>query len=789
MARRRGGRAASAGPTRSGSQTAEAPAGKRRGEKKTEEARVGSRQSKRQRGEPPETALGIPDAKRQKLDAIPEEPEVEGEAETERRADARREIQTAVEPKGKGETAREREPEPVVEPEEEEEPEGAKMSELKGHVEERAKERAEERNLGRQGSISPSPDRHGSPLVASHRQSESDGGSDSEGADEPSSSADEPAPVCLHCIETGGRCDFDINEYPRRPCYECLRYGFANTGKPVFCRILCETCVQHATTLATSMTSQKFEAKKVPAQCRTCTKTLVRESKGRGLCRGCFEGLYPCVFNAKDPTQPCKRCLDKAVLGQEVECRKFCRPCMTIVRNVETGMWTIENITNHLDKGRSKKEIAECLDVVLSPTEWLEKNPAPSGTQLRHNLGVEHKFDEQRDATGIWVRVAVLGAGGYGKAILVMKHNARGVTVDRVVRKEQWIRRMYWTGLRHRCLPKEYLLQRKMSKASSRGTVPVRGVAWNEEESGMFNIYTDYSPHGSLWDLLQIADRDEKGYVHSISQLWAWWTITGPNPERSLQTMLTSYRKPRLPEPFIWYCFANLVDACVVMQQGNEDVKVPDWDQQIVHRDIKPANIVMDASSPGDTVQYPTPKFIDFGFAIETWQDDKHNWTGTGTRGWFAPEQAIGSRMPFLDKTANMQLSAKTNIWAVGMVIYCLINGLVDPPELHFNDKTSDWSGEMPRFRRMPLKFKLNGEACVYSSALARLAYQCLQYDPAARPSPSDLKQQIYSARRDNQMLPHKDWPWKELLEDLKKMDDVWALNEKIEELLKLKNK
>ncbi|KAK5008447.1 hypothetical protein LTR28_003955 [Elasticomyces elasticus] len=565
MARRRGGRAASAGPTRSGSQTAEAPAGKRRGEKKTEEARVGSRQSKRQRGEPPETALGIPDAKRQKLDAIPEEPEVEGEAETERRADARREIQTAVEPKGKGETAREREPEPVVEPEEEEEPEGAKMSELKGHVEERAKERAEERNLGRQGSISPSPDRHGSPLVASHRQSESDGGSDSEGADEPSSSADEPAPVCLHCIETGGRCDFDINEYPRRPCYECLRYGFANTGKPVFCRILCETCVQHATTLATSMTSQKFEAKKVPAQCRTCTKTLVRESKGRGLCRGCFEGLYPCVFNAKDPTQPCKRCLDKAVLGQEVECRKFCRPCMTIVRNVETGMWTIENITNHLDKGRSKKEIAECLDVVLSPTEWLEKNPAPSGTQLRHNLGVEHKFDEQRDATGIWVRVAVLGAGGYGKAILVMKHNARGVTVDRVL-----------TGTR-------------------------------------------------------------KG-------------------NRACQS-------------------------------------------------------------------------------------------------------------------------------------YCLINGLVDPPELHFNDKTSDWSGEMPRFRRMPLKFKLNGEACVYSSALARLAYQCLQYDPAARPSPSDLKQQIYSARRDNQMLPHKDWPWKELLEDLKKMDDVWALNEKIEELLKLKNK
>ncbi|KAK4987333.1 hypothetical protein LTR50_004668 [Elasticomyces elasticus] len=773
MARMRGGRAASAGPTRSGSQTAEAPAAKRGGKKKTEEARVGSRQSKRQRGEPPETTLGVPDAKRQKLDAIPEEPEVEGEAETERRADARKEVQAAAEPKSKGETAREREPEPVVEPEEEKEPEGAKMSEPKGHIE----ERAEGRNLGRQGSKPPLPDRHGSPLVASHRQSESDGGPD-EGADEPSSPAGEPARVCLHCIETGGRCDFDITEYPRRPCHECLRYGFAHTGKPVFCRILCETCVQHATTQATSMTAQRFEAKEVPAQCTVCIKTLVRESKGRGLCRGCFEGLYPCVFTSTDPNQPCKRCLNEAVLGKEVECRKFCRPCMVTVRHVETGTWTIQNVTTHLDKGRSEEEIAKCRDIVLSPTEWLEKNPAlPPSEQFRHNLGVEHKFDEQHIATGKWVSVTLLGVGGYGRAVLVMKHNHGGVTVDRVVRKEQYIRRMYWTGLRDRCLPKEYLLQRKVSKASSRGTVPVRGVAWNVKKPGMFNIYTDYCPHGSLWDLLQMADKDDKGYVHSTSQLWAWLAITGPNPERSLANNADLVQET-----------APARDACAVMQQGNEDAIDPDWDEQVVHRDIKPANIVMDASIPGETVQYPTPKLIDFGLAIETRQDDTRNWTGMGTRGWVAPEQASNSRKPFLDETANMQLSAKTNIWAVGMVIYCLINGLMAPPELYFNDETGDWSGEMPRFRRMPLKFRFNGVDFEYSSALARLAYQCLQYDPAARPSPSDLKQQICSARWDNGMLPDEDWSWEELLEELKKKDDVWTLNEDISELKRKNN-
>ncbi|KAK4949192.1 hypothetical protein LTR28_007295, partial [Elasticomyces elasticus] len=473
------------------------------------------------------------------LDAIPEEPEVEGEAETERRADARKEVQAAAEPKSKGETAREREPEPVVEPEEEEEPEGAKMSEPKGHIE----ERAEGRNLGRQGSKPPLPDRHGSPLVASHRQSESDGGPD-EGADEPSSPAGEPA---------------------------------------------------------------------------------------RRSVRGCFEGLYPCVFTSTDPNQPCKRCLNEAVLGKEVECRKFCRPCMVTVRHVETGTWTIQNVTTHLDKGRSEEEIAKCRDIVLSPTEWLEKNPAPPPSeQFRHNLGVEHKFDEQHIATGKWVSVTLLGVGGYGRAVLVMKHNHGGVTVDRVVRKEQYIRRMYWTGLRDRCLPKEYLLQRKVSKASSRGTVPVRGVAWNVKKPGMFNIYTDYCPHGSLWDLLQMADKDDKGY--------------------------------------------------------------------------------------------------------------------------------------------------------------CLINGLMAPPELYFNDETGDWSGEMPRFRRMPLKFRFNGVDFEYSSALARLAYQCLQYDPAARPSPSDLKQQIFSARWDNGMLPDEDWSWEELLEELKKKDDVWTLNEDISELKRKNN-
>ncbi len=82
----------------------------------------------------------------------------------------------------------------------------------------------------------------------------------------------------------------------------------------------------------------------------------------------------------------------------------------------------------------------------------------------------------------------------------------------------------------------------------------------------------------------------------------------------------------------------------------------------IVHHDIKPENIVLAASANGIT-----PKLLDFGIASVRREADSRSTLDhpiAGTPAYMAPEQARG-----------LQTDARTDVWAVGAVLYELSAG------------------------------------------------------------------------------------------------------------------
>jgi serine/threonine-protein kinase len=87
----------------------------------------------------------------------------------------------------------------------------------------------------------------------------------------------------------------------------------------------------------------------------------------------------------------------------------------------------------------------------------------------------------------------------------------------------------------------------------------------------------------------------------------------------------------------------------------------------IVHRDLKPANLFM-VRRPDGT---PSVKVLDFGISKLTFAGADHSMTKTsavmGSPLYMSPEQM----------TASRQVDARTDIWAIGVVLYELLTGRV----------------------------------------------------------------------------------------------------------------
>lgn len=99
----------------------------------------------------------------------------------------------------------------------------------------------------------------------------------------------------------------------------------------------------------------------------------------------------------------------------------------------------------------------------------------------------------------------------------------------------------------------------------------------------------------------------------------------------------------------------------------------------IVHRDLKPDNIMLcqieNKIKPSDV------RLVDFGLATRI--DGEHLYTRCGTPGYVAPEVILAT-----DDDKNFKVSPKADVFAVGVMMYTLITGIL--PFEDKNDKEKD---------------------------------------------------------------------------------------------------
>jgi serine/threonine-protein kinase len=141
----------------------------------------------------------------------------------------------------------------------------------------------------------------------------------------------------------------------------------------------------------------------------------------------------------------------------------------------------------------------------------------------------------------------------------------------------------------------------------------------------------------------------------------------------------------------------------------------------IIHRDIKPENVLLTRSGH--------PRVVDFGLArvsdVSSLTTDGQVF---GTAKYMSPEQAQGQKA-----------GPPSDVYSFGVMLYEVISG-----ELPFESETQHGFifkhvAELPR-RPEPFPG--------YPSALVRLALDCLDKDPDARPTMAEVAERLHDAMR-----------------------------------------
>ena len=162
------------------------------------------------------------------------------------------------------------------------------------------------------------------------------------------------------------------------------------------------------------------------------------------------------------------------------------------------------------------------------------------------------------------------------------------------------------------------------------------------------------------------------------------------------------------------------------------------------NRLFKPRIVFLGVESNDDFPFYPTPKLGDYGLAVKTNsfdRDNPHRLVGTGTHGYLAPEQKPRRDDPWYLRGNQGKLSAHTNIWAMGVVMYELLTLHRVNTALFVTEVDPDGGVE-------GLKEIHTSKNPEYSDLLRTLIMECLRPNPKERPTVEEVQIRIDIARR-----------------------------------------
>ncbi|KAI6710476.1 hypothetical protein JHW43_006981 [Diplocarpon mali] len=233
-------------------------------------------------------------------------------------------------------------------------------------------------------------------------------------------------------------------------------------------------------------------------------------------------------------------------------------------------------------------------------------------------------------------------------------------------------------------------------------------------------------------------------------------------PQGSLEGLINRRIQRNLPfeEITLWRIFECLVDACSVMQNGQEF----DWDPvnncavinnpianrlEMVHLDVKPDNIVLSERNTAHPMA-PICKFTDFAHSWEldptvqgaALDQQKLAMRETGTPDYYPPEQFSETWNASDWRVTGIagEFSTATNVWGLGAIMYQLICMKSDPPN-HLTPFRPDYdlNGSPARGNTYGPETQIQN----YSATLRDMIQECLYEMPALRCRLVDMKTTI----------------------------------------------
>lgn len=166
---------------------------------------------------------------------------------------------------------------------------------------------------------------------------------------------------------------------------------------------------------------------------------------------------------------------------------------------------------------------------------------------------------------------------------------------------------------------------------------------------------------------------------------------------------------------------------------------------------MKPQNVFLD-EAPSDGNYWPDysrPILGDYGVAIKTTPNDPINprfYRNAGTREFRTPEQKPSVDRFTLATIDNFPLCEKSNVYGLGLILWCLMHTQNLPTQPLWLDDPKDVD-----------HITIHGNGLFYSPDLRELVEQSLRYDPGDRSSLDALLLMIYDATTDDGRLGSRD--------------------------------